>query len=125
MFLTKISRSPFYQVVIKSNGKRTNISTGTSNYNEALLFMAKLLNGEQPIKKISAPVVESPAAAPSIKLSSFQSEYLNFISSNKSKSYIRSVNLSFKHFIAFAGDIFLSSVDVKLIDQFISFVSAR
>ncbi|HZW39910.1 MAG TPA: tyrosine-type recombinase/integrase [Ignavibacteriaceae bacterium] len=125
MFLRKKNNSPFYKVVIKENGTEKIISTGTSNYNEALLFMVKLMNGETPVKKKNVSILQVAAEKPQLKLSQFEDEYIKFISNNKTKSYIRSVKLSFKHFKAFTGDVPLNKIDVKLVDQFISFVSAR
>ena len=49
MFLTKDSKSPYFQIVYFANGKRTKVSTKTSNRREAEKFL-KHFNPD-PIKE--------------------------------------------------------------------------
>ena len=54
-----------------------------------------------------------------ILLSSFRDEYVEYISATKSKSYLSSVNLSFKLLIDFTGDVMINRLDVRTLDKFI------
>lgn len=123
MFLTKDSKSPFYQINYFIDGKRTKKSTKTSNKKEALKFLdsfkIQLFLDAQRIK--STPVVRQQI----ILLSKFEEEYLKSVSLTKSKHYVRSVKLSFKHFQDFVGDIPLHKIELKQIDNFINIVYAR
>ena len=114
MFLTKNSQSPYYQIIYFVNGKRTKKSTKTSLKKEAEKYLLNFqiqFNPNQNIQKIN-----------NINLSELQKEYLEYISSTRSKSYIRSVKLSFKQFQNFSNDIPLIRIDAKLIDKFVTSV---
>jgi site-specific recombinase XerD len=58
-------------------------------------------------------------------LPKYEEEYLKLVSLSKSKHYVRSVKLSFKHFQDFIGDIPLNKIELKQIDNFINFVYSR
>ncbi len=60
-----------------------------------------------------------------IKLSKFNDEYLEYLKKTKSKSYARSVKLSFEMLIAYCGDNYLHHLKLRNIDQFISVTFAR
>jgi site-specific recombinase XerD len=123
MFLSKDSKSPFYQITYFVDGKRTKKSTKTSNKNEAKKFLdnfkIQLILDAQKIN--SSPVAKQN----SILLSKYEEEYLKLVSLSKSKHYVRSVKLSFKHFQDFIGDIPLNKIELKQIDNFINFVYSR
>lgn len=123
MFLSKDSKSPFYQITYFVDGKRTKKSTKTSNKKEAKKFLdtfkIQLLVDAQTIK--SSPVTKQN----NILLSKFEEEYTNSVSLSKSKHYVRSVKLSFKHFKEFIGDIQLHKIELKQIDNFINLVYSR
>lgn len=123
MFLSKDSKSPFYQITYFVDGNRTKKSTKTSNKKEALKFLEtfkiQLLVDAQKIK--SAPVKKQN----SILLSKFEEEYLKSVSLTKSNHYVRSVKLSFKHFKEFIGDLPLHKIELKQIDNFVNTVYAR
>lgn len=123
MFLSKDSKSPFYQITYFVDGKRTKKSTKTSNKKEAKKFLdnfkIQLILDAQKIK--SSPVAKQN----SILLSKYEEEYLKLVSLSKSKHYVRSVKLSFKHFQDFIGDIPLHKIELKQIDNFINFVYSR
>lgn len=55
-----------------------------------------------------------------IKLSKFRDEYLEYLEKTKSKSYTRSVKLSFKMLMAHCGDNYLHQLKLRNIDQFVS-----
>ena len=117
MFLTKNSQSPYYQIIYFVNGKRTKKSTKTSLKKEAEKYLLNFqiqFNPNQNIQKIN-----------NINLSELQKEYLEYISSTRSKSYIRSVKLSFKQFQNFTNDIPLIRIDNRLIDNFITNVFSK
>ena len=109
MYLTKNSKSPFYQIVYLKNGKLTTKSTKKKLKSEALKVLSefqKLLESEIKFKKIS--------------LSSFENEYRGYLSRTKTDSYLRSVRLSFRMLIKFTGNLLLTQISPKLIDQFIT-----
>jgi site-specific recombinase XerD len=116
MYLIKNYKSPFYQIVCFINGKRTTISTKTGNYREAIRVLNSL---------VVEPLQELPAKKHSISITKFKDEYIAHIEPTKSISYIRSVKLSFKMLIAYAGDFLLRELDTHTIDKFITHTFAR
>ena len=78
MFLTKDSKSPDYQLVYFLEGRRTKISTKTSNRKEAEKFL-KFFNPGSIIKSEKRQ---------SIKLSSYISEYSKYVGNTHSVSYL-------------------------------------
>ena len=117
MYLVRNKKSPFYQLVYFRNGKRTTISTGTSNKKEAEKFLTSFI----PESREPAPVKKH-----SIKLSSFISEYKTYVSNIYSEKYLKkAVTPSFNRLQAFIPDIVLNLITSKDIDQFISSVYAK
>lgn len=113
MFLTKIKRSQFYQLVYEVDGKRNTISTKTTNLKKAQAF----LNTFTPQAK-EKQIQLSPIAI--FTLSQFKDEYLKYAKLRFSKSYVeRSIEPAFKLLIEFAGDIPLKQLDLKTLDNFI------
>jgi len=109
MFISKTTKSPFYQLTYDLNGKRTTVSTKTANQKQAYKFMATFQRGsDEPKEKILSNT-----------LSKFRDEYLDYIKLTKSKSYLRSVGLSFNHLITFTGEVPLSKLDLRTLDKFI------
>ncbi len=119
MFLVKNKKSPFYQLVIIENKKRTTVSTETKDEKEAIFFMASYLHKKNNKEEESISKIEP------IILSKFKDEYLEYLEKTKSKSYIRSVKLSFKMLMCFCGDCNLHQLKLRTIDQFISTTFAR
>ncbi|MCL4548366.1 MAG: tyrosine-type recombinase/integrase [Bacteroidetes bacterium] len=116
MYVVKIPRSKFYQLVYFVDGKRTTVSTKTSNLTEAYKFLGSFkINPKEPLKE--EPVL--------ISLSAFKNEYLEFVKPTKSKSYVRSINLSFNMLIGFIGDIQLDRLDIRTIDKFMTHTFVR
>jgi len=114
MFLTKSKRTPFYQLVYEVEGKRTTISTKTKDINEAKKFLASF---SIPYSKNNV-VFELNN---SIMLSAFREEYINYLNQSKSKSYIeRSIKPAFKFLIEFSGDVLLTDLTVRTLDNFIN-----
>lgn len=110
MFISKGHRSPFYQLTYEVNGKRTTISTKTSNLNEAYKFMATF----NPLEIKKVPKLRF------ITLSKFIDEYADYIEKTKSKNYKRSVEFSLKILLKSVGDIQLQRFDVKTADGFLN-----
>ncbi len=114
MFLTKSKRTPFYQLVYEVEGKRTTVSTKTEDINEAKKFLASF---SIPYRKNNV-VFELNN---SIMLSIFRDEYINYLTQSTSKAYIeRSIKPAFKFLIEFTGDILLTDLSVRLLDNFIN-----
>ncbi|MDA3860009.1 MAG: phage integrase SAM-like domain-containing protein, partial [Melioribacteraceae bacterium] len=111
MYLAKNSKSKFYQIIFFRNGKRTTASTKTTNKKEAQKFLANF-NPDTP------EIIE--VKPNDIPLKKFYAEYLQHMELSKSKTYLKSVRLSFNQFILFAGDISLSHITIRLIDSFIN-----
>lgn len=110
MFLTKIKRSQYYQLIYEVDGKRKTISTKTSIFQEAQQFLS---NFNPNSNKNAIPT-------PPLTLSQFKEEYLNYAKLRFSKSYVdRSIEPAFKFLINFAGDISLKNLDLKTLDNFI------
>ncbi len=114
MYLSKNSKSPFYQIIYETNGKLTTKSTKKKLKSEALKFLSEFE------KHLAAKKIEKE-----ILISEFQKEYVKFINETKSKSYLRSVNLSFKMFIDFTGDVKMNEIDSKIVESFIQFTYKR
>lgn len=113
MFLTKIKRSQFYQVVYEVDGKRNTVSPKTADLKEAQAF----LNTSSPPSK-EKQIQLSHAAI--ITLLQFKDEYLKYAKLRFSKSYVeRSIEPAFKFLIDFAGDIPLKQLNLKTLDNFI------
>lgn len=122
MFIVKIKRSSFYQIVYKVNGKKTSKSTVTTNRAEAEKIF------EEFKKSFNSPNQEKviiPIADDNHFLTTFKKEYLEFLQPMKSKRYISSIELSFNQFISFCGDIPLNQTTTQILDRFISTTFAR
>ena len=116
MYVAKIPRSKFYQLVYFVDGKRTTVSTKTTNLHEAYKFLGSFKVNQKEQTK------EEPA---SISLSEFKTEYLEFIKPTKSKKYVCSIDLSFRMLINFTGDIQLNKLDLRALDKFITATFSR
>lgn len=116
MYVVKIPRSKFYQLVYFVDGKRTTVSTKKTNLHEANKFLTnfRVSPKDQPREKIT-----------SISLSSFKDEYVEFIKSTKSKKYVRSIELSFRMLMKNVEDIQLNRLDLRTLDKFITHTFVR
>ena len=114
MYLTKSKRSPFYQLIYFRNGKRTSVSTGKRNKSEAMQFLKNFeLLSLKPLEK------------PSIKLTEFENKYLSYLMDIKSKSYIKSIKLSFRMFMNYSGDILIDQINKQMVESFVLATSRR
>ncbi len=114
MYLVLNKKSPNYQLIYFRAEKRTSVSTGTANKKEAENFLASF----NP-----RAATELKANKVSIKLSSFISEYKNYVSNTYSVKYLKkAVTPSFNRLQNFLPDMCLEHISSKDIDQFISSV---
>ncbi|KAF0142157.1 MAG: site-specific recombinase phage integrase family [Ignavibacteria bacterium] len=122
MFISKSKKTPFYQLTYEVNGKRTTISTKTSNEKEAQEFLIKFKYSliEKPQKSI-IPVINSTT----IFLSAFEKEYLEYSYPTKSKKYCDSISFSFKQLISFCGDLAFDKIDTRILDKFVTSAYSR
>ena len=122
MFISKSKKTPFYQLTYEVDGKRTTISTKTTNEKEAQEFLIKFKYSliEKPQKSII-----HVSNSTTILLSAFQKEYLEYASPTKSKKYCDSISFSFKQLISFCGDLALDKTDTRILDKFITSAYSR
>jgi len=123
MYLVKNKKSPNYQIVYFENGKRTTISTKTKYKKEAEVFLKIFKNSTKPNRQ---KVCEKPQQKfSSTLLSQFKAEYLEYVSTIKSRHYIKSIELSFRQLENFLGDAPLAKIDVRTLDRFITITFSR
>ena len=109
MFLAKNTKSPYYQLVYFIDGKRTTVSTKTTNLKAANKFI-------ESFQVVPKPVSSRPI---SMTLNDFYCEYLEYIRLGKSKAYIKSIKLSFNMLVKYSGDIKINQISIRLLDKFI------
>ena len=123
MFLSRDTKSPYYQVIYFVNGKRTKVSTKTANKKEAEKFLKSFV--PKPKEKIIGKEQQPKEKTVSIKLSSFVEEYKTYISNTYSEKYLKkAVKPSFAALQKHIADMPLQTISTRIIDQFISSVSA-
>jgi len=118
MYLVKNKKSPNFQVVYLTKGKRTTISTNTSNKKEAEKFLNNFRENKKPNSNIDRG--EAKELKPKMSLMEFREEYLNYVTPTKSSKYIDSIEFSFRQFYKFTGNIPLSEINVRKLDHFIT-----
>lgn len=117
MFLTKDSKSPFYQLVYFVNGKRTKISTKTADKFKAEIFKATFNPASKP---------QPQQIKPSINLSAFIKEYKTYVTNTYSEKYLKkAVTPAFNQLQKFIPDMQLNMISAKDLDQFISSVFSK
>ncbi len=90
------------------------ISTGTQNKSQAKNFLSKFsFEFYQEKPNISKSLYE------------FKEEYLKFVGSNYSSHYLRSIKLSFSQIINFLGNIQLSEINIRILQEFFSSIYKR
>jgi site-specific recombinase XerD len=114
MYLAKNHKSPYYQIVYFINGKRTTVSTKENKKNNA----EKYLKNFKKSFNIHLELKENTVIP--IDLKSFRNEYLKYVKSIRSSSYISSINLSFNQLENYLGNVQLNNIDVRMIDKFIT-----
>ena len=118
MFLSKDSKSPYFQVIYFVNGKRTKISTKTKNRKEAEKFLKSFVpkSKEQPQQK-----AQLKEKVTTIKLNEFYEEYITFIKNTYSEKYfLKAVKPSFAALKKQINNMPLQMITTRIIDQFIS-----
>lgn len=117
MFLTKDSKSPFYQLVYFVNGKRTKVSTKTADKFKAEIFKATFNPASKP---------QPQQIKPSINLSAFIKEYKTYVTNTYSEKYLKkAVTPAFNQLQKFIPDMELSMISARELDQFISSVFSK
>lgn len=121
MFISKSKKSPYFQLTYEIKGKRTTISTKTTNFQDAKMFMANFTETDRTqCQDIKQQLQYKHKSSPKIiLLSTYENEYFEYIIATKSKSYLTSVKLSFKMLKNYCGDIPISHLDVRVFDKFI------
>lgn len=110
MFLTKSTKSPFYQLVYELNGKRTTVSTKTKSKSEAMKFMRNFKVEDRPVERIQR-----------VTLQVFKNEYMAYCRENKSKHYVKgSIKTTFTMLEKALGNPLLNDISVRAVDKFIS-----
>jgi len=131
MYVVKIPRSKYYQLVYFQDGKRTTVSTKRTNKREAFRFLEEFSRGNQnnnsPEIKCdeNEPEPQATTNKNGLTLLEIQDEYLEYCKPVKSIRYIDSIEFSFKQFIIFCGNILVSEVDIRTVDKFINSTFAR
>ncbi len=116
MYVAKIKRSKFFQIIYFVDGKRKTLSTKSADRKEAQKVLENFkVSLNNPVQEI---VHQLPIEV-SLLLSNFRDEYLEYIQPAKSKNYYESISYSFKQLISFCGDIPLNKIETKMIDKFI------
>ena len=117
MYLTLNNKSPYYQLIYFRDGKRTTVSTGTSDKFKAEVFKATF----NP-----APKPQPQQIKLSTNLSSFIKEYKSYITNTYSEKYLKkAVTPAFNQLQKFIPDISLELISPKSLDQFISTVYSK
>lgn len=109
MYLVKKIKTPFWQVVYIKNGKATSKSTKKRKKSDALIFLSEF---EKHINKNPQPI--------KINITGFQNEYISLFEKSKSKSYVRSINLSFEQLTKYTGEKNINEIGSKDIEKFIN-----
>ncbi|MBK7105520.1 MAG: site-specific integrase [Ignavibacteriae bacterium] len=122
MFLSKDTKSPYFQVIYFVNGRRTKVSTKTTIKSEAEKFLKSFVP-KQKEKIIEIEQLKEKKV--SVKLSSFIVEYKTYIKNTYSEKYLKkAVHPSFIALQKHIFDMPLQMISTRIIDQFISSVSA-
>lgn len=117
MYLIKYSKSPYYQIIYFVNGRRTKKSTKKTTEAEAKEFLKEFAAGrhQNPVEVKKELIL----------LSEFKEEYTKYSEKSKSKHYLKSIGLSFRQLTSYTGDISLSEISSRTLDQFITSVYSR
>lgn len=111
MFLTKIKRSRYYQIIYFKDGKQTSKSTHTANRKKAEIILEAFQRSVLELPGI-------PQVSCSPRLKKFAGEYIELISLSCSRGYlIRSVKPAFKHLIFNFGNVELSGINSRDLER--------
>ena len=115
MFLGKRSNGIYFvEFFDESLFKTRRVSTGTKNKKLAAEFLHKM-----ELKRFLPPVQKK------ILLNQFEKEYFQNFGCNFSTSYIKSIELSFRHLRNHTGDVVIYSITRQVAQKFISSVFGR
>jgi len=110
MYLSKRSNGIYYIYFFQPNGKRTCISTKSSNKSEALKFLSKF---EAQLK------VRLESKLNPISLKQFIFEFLKYSESIHSINHTKSLKTTFNCFFNYTGNLLLSEIKKEIIVSFI------
>lgn len=109
MYLVKIKRSPYYQIVYKNNqGKMTTKSTNEKRKSDALIYLSEFKSHLFEKNKVK-----------NILLSEFHKEYMIYIKPKYSIKYVKSIDVAFNQFEKFIGKKYLNEIDHRQSEMFI------
>lgn len=119
MYVAKIKRSKYYQIVYFVDGKRTTHSTKKTKMRDALQYLEEFKNTLINPLGVVSTISQITIAKNTPTLSDFKDEYLDYCFPVKSKKYYDSIAFSFKQFISFCGNLRIDEIDIKTVDKFI------
>lgn len=118
MFLTKDeNKSKYWQIIYKSNGKRSSKSTGEVDKNEAekILELFKQNYSDQELNRVIISKIENQ-----FLLEDFIKEYETFMQGFASESYLqRSIKPALDELLKFTGNIPIKDLSARLLETFL------
>lgn len=114
MFLTNRNGVYYVNYMDTKTGLYKRLSTSTRNEREAYQFLETFSKQENSLNYSA-----------SIKLSTFQVEYLNHIKKTHSPKYISSIELTFRKVIKNIGDIELDKINNRILEEFIATIFTK
>jgi len=119
MYLVLNNKSPYYQLIYLRDGKRTTVSTGTSDRFKAEVFKATF----SPDQKANQLVINKPISP---LLSKFINEYKTYVINTYSEKYLKkAVTPAFNQLTKYIPDACLEKITIKNVDDFISMVYSK
>ena len=114
MFLTNRNGVYYLNYMDTRTGLYKRLSTSTRTEREAYQFLESFSKQENSLKNSA-----------SIKVSTFQIEYINYIKKTHSPKYISSIELTFRKVIKHIGDIQLDKLNNKILEEFIATIFTK
>lgn len=119
MYLVLNNKSPYYQLIYLRDGKRTTVSTGTSDRFKAEVFKATF----NPDQKSKQQVISKPISP---LLSVFIKEYKTYVTNTYSEKYLKkAVTPAFNQLTKNIANVNLDNITPKNLDDFISTVYSK
>lgn len=114
MFLTNRNGVYYLNYMDTRTGLYKRLSTSTRTEREAYQFLESFSKQENLLNNSA-----------SIKVSTFQIEYINYIKKTHSPKYISSIELTFRKVIKHIGDIQLDKLNNKILEEFIATIFTK
>ncbi|MCK7516726.1 MAG: phage integrase SAM-like domain-containing protein [Ignavibacteriales bacterium] len=93
-----------------STVKLTTISTKTTSRVEAVKFL----------RKFQKEILQVDVKESTKFISEFAEEYYKYVLASKSNKYYKSIKLSFNHLLKYTGDVPLDTLNIRILEQFIT-----